>query len=338
MKQIIRLLYNTTAIVFLLAFKISLFGQIFDSDLSINDSTQLHLLETIHDDFFVGKTISIKNTDVLFKTNSQDTLHLKIAEIRHLSVYDGTIPKSKTKKAGNEKSNTQEISATKSHSNSKKKSIRKKSPYPIVPNLNHVFFSPSGFNLRRDEANYRSFWGIANSLSYGITDNISIGGDISSLILMSMVSVKIKGTINITKNIHIGAGVRLHGIKELGETLKSYTSYYSTLSLGNEKRFFNIAAGAIDDGKKATPYYTVGASVQMGKRWRFLADSFIREKTIDAYSMIFVGVSFLKRKFHWDLGINYSFNDEMDFGFTPILSYGCLIYKHPISEPIKTKL
>jgi len=115
----------------------------------------------------------------------------------------------------------------------------------INPQATRYFFAPSAMQLKKGEGYYQNAWLIYNQVSYGISNNLTIG--------MSMTPVGTGGTVkfglDISDNFHISAGgiaiVPFWDDEPVGIG-------FTNMTFGNERKNFSIAYGNAfsDDGNE----------------------------------------------------------------------------------------
>jgi len=92
------------------------------------------------------------------------------------------------------------------------------------PNATRYLFAPSGFNLKKGEGYYQNSYLILNSVNYGLTNFISIGGSIELISTLStlaegsfrpVVLITPKVGFPVAKDLNMGAGLLFMSIPEL---------------------------------------------------------------------------------------------------------------------------
>ncbi len=284
-------------------------------DLSIGDTTQIHILETKKGDTFVGRTLSIENLDISFLFNNRDTLHFKLAKLTSLRVYDPTKPSKKETKAQEEAQTEEEL-----YSQWAQEEIE-------IPGTEKVFLTPSAFTLKKNQWEYRNVGVFLNSLEHGIHDHISIGIDIIPLIEINIIGAKAKVSLDISDKIHLGAGVRLHYVTFAFEESTTLTSYYASATFGSREKFFNFSYGLISSeeiGQETAQSYSLGGSLRVSKQWKLVGDSFFStlRDSEEFPTFIYLGASYFGHKHRLDFGLTI-INVPDDFAFPlPTAGYG----------------
>ena len=115
----------------------------------------------------------------------------------------------------------------------------------INPQATRYFFAPSAMQLKKGEGYYQNAWLIYNQVSYGISNNLTIG--------MSMTPVGTGGTVkfglDISDNFHLSAG----GIAIIPFWDDEPVGIgFANMTFGNERKNISIAYGNAfsDDGNE----------------------------------------------------------------------------------------
>ncbi len=242
----------------------SLWGQHFDSNLDFSDSTQIHQLTTVKDDVFVGHVIVLKNNTLSFLLKNRDTLQFQLNEVESITVYDPASPVSK------EDHSETKVSQTKKPVEEEEKEIY---------GTEHLFFSPTAYNLRRKKANYRNTEILVNNANYGLTDYLSVGVGLSTGISEYLISLKLKASYPLTGFLRIGAGARYHISSREFNDLKNpnFSSFYGVISVGTKAMFANFSIGYINKKNWVLAegtYLSAGFSWMFDYRTRLVVESF----------------------------------------------------------------
>jgi len=110
------------------------------------------------------------------------------------------------------------------------------------PNKTRYFFSPSAEPLEKGEGYYQNVWLSINSVNYGITNNLTIGGGIefvSTALGEPIWFLNPKIGIPIAKDLHIGGGVLLAGLG--GNDVNGMA--YGVFTYGNSDASASIGIG-----------------------------------------------------------------------------------------------
>lgn len=129
-----------------------------------------------------------------------------------------------------------------------------------------LFASPTGFNLKAGDWDFRNRMVFDNGFSYGVTDNISIGA--GALVIIPYLNAK--GSFDFGKYLHVSAG----GLLLPGE-ITSF-GWHVAASLGTPNLFLNFSRfqnrGKVIDSDANFETTSLGLSARIANRSRFLAE------------------------------------------------------------------
>lgn len=168
------------------------------------------------------------------------------------------------------------------------------------------FYSPNAYGLKQGEGYYQNVWIFFNQVSYGFSDNFTIGvgtiplflfaGSPTPLWLTPKVTLPIKG-----EKIALGAGGILGTV--IGEEI-TFGLAYGTLTLGNRDRnlTFGLGYGAAEGEWTDTPLINVSGMYRVSDKSYLLMESyFVGDDGIN------VGIVLLGGRIAWE-------NIHLDFG------------------------
>jgi hypothetical protein len=125
-----------------------------------------------------------------------------------------------------------------------KNEIKKGEVWMKNPQAARYFYAPNGYGLEKGKGYYQNTWVLFNQVSYGISDNLSLGAGLLPLFLFAGTATPVwitpKLSIPVVKEkFNAGLGLLLAGI--LGEDSQVFGIAYCVGTLGNHDR--NITAG-----------------------------------------------------------------------------------------------
>jgi hypothetical protein len=168
------------------------------------------------------------------------------------------------------------------------------------------FYSPNAYGLRKGEGYYQNVWIFFNQLSYGFTDNFTMGVGMIPLFLFAGLPtpVWITPKVNIpikSEKVNLGAGGLLGTV--IGETA-SFGLAYGTLTLGNRDRnlTFGLGYGMAEGEWTDTPLINISGMYRVGEKGYMLLESyFVGDDGIN------VGIVMLGGRVAWE-------SIHLDFG------------------------
>jgi hypothetical protein len=147
------------------------------------------------------------------------------------------------------------------------------------PQEGRYFFSPSSYGLKKGEGYYQNTWVFFNQVSYGVTDNFSMGLGMVPLFLFSGTSTPVWITPKISiplnnDNFAIGGGALIGTVVGEGG---SYGVAYGTTTLGNrDTNFtFGVGYGYIDDEFASSPALSFSSMIRTGKKGYIITENYL---------------------------------------------------------------
>jgi len=186
------------------------------------------------------------------------------------------------------------------------------------PNATRYFFAPSGFNLKKGEGYYQNSYLILNSVNYGLTNNISIGGSIE---LISTFSSLADGSFNpiilitpkvafpVAKDLNVGAGLLFLSIPDIDVDPRTGAGIaYGIATYGNieHNATIGIGWGFIDGYWADRPVITLNGMTRVRPNMSLVTENWIIPFGDDLeegnyYGVYSYGVRFFGKKLSVDL-------------------------------------
>jgi hypothetical protein len=175
------------------------------------------------------------------------------------------------------------------------------------PRPTNYFFWPSAINLKKGEGYFQNNMLFLNSVHYGITDNISIGGGLEFISLFSGTPILFftpKVTFPAGRNLHAGGGLLLVTVPDEGSGGFLYGSatagsieHNVSGSLG-----FGFAGGEFS----STPLVNISGMTRVSRKLMLMSENWIIPLTDETAAAFSFGVRFLGDKIAADVGLVYS--------------------------------
>ncbi len=141
-------------------------------------------------------------------------------------------------------------------------------------------FGTNALGLRKGEGYYQNTWVLFNQFSYGITDNISVGGGLVPLFLFNGTSTPVWGTVKFSfpvasESFHLSAGSLFGTIP--GEDVGLFGLFFGQATIGNEQRNLTVGLGyGYADGEVGnTPTITLGGALPLGRKASLITENYI---------------------------------------------------------------
>jgi len=226
------------------------------------DTTDIWKIKTTDGNEFVGEIVLQTETEMKIKTLTIGTITLQLADIAKI-----------------EKVN--------------RKNIRGDEIWVENPHDSRYFFAPSSYGLRKGEAYYQNAWIFFNQLSYGVTDNFSIGAGTVPLFIFAGTSSPVwitpKISIPVTENnFALGGGAFVGTIIGEGE---EFGIVYGTSTFGSREKNLTLGLGyGFADGDFAdSPAITLSAMVRTGKKGYFITENYLLSTGGDTNGLLSFG-------------------------------------------------
>jgi hypothetical protein len=192
------------------------------------------------------------------------------------------------------------------------------------PQATRYFWQANGYGLKKGEGYYQNVWIFFNQVSYGITDNISIGAGIVPLFLFAGASTPVwltpKLSIPIVKDkFNVGAGALVGTV--LGEEDAGFGIAYGTTTFGNRNTNVSLGLGyGYLSGEWAdVPTVSLSAMIRTGQRGYLITENyFIGTADEDAILLSFGGRRLIKNS-GLDFGLLFPVNTDGSFFAIPWL-------------------
>jgi len=185
------------------------------------------------------------------------------------------------------------------------------------PHATRYFYSPNGYNLKKQEAYYQNTWVFFNQLSYGFTDQFSMGVGIMPIFLVGAgaapvwITPKI-GIPLIENKLNLGVGVLAATI--LGESDTGFGIAYTTLTHGDRDKNSTIGGGWAfsSDGWGKYPTITFAAMARFSKKGFFITENYLITTAYETIGIISFGGRSVQKKLAVDYGLIFPVNTGAD--------------------------
>lgn len=209
-------------------------------------------------------------------------------------------------------------------------------------NSSRNIFSPTGYSLKKGEGYYQNFMLLINQISYGVTDNFSIGVgfEIASLLIRAnsfneenesnvnlpafMITPKLSFPIKEDK-WNVGVGALILSIP-YNKDLVDLGVVYGVSTWGGRDNNFTLGVGmsATEDGIGSAPAITLSGTRRFSKRMALTTENWIISEGGETAMLNSLGFRYLGNRVSVDLAlIGGSFDGE--FGVSPIPLVGFTI-------------
>lgn len=203
------------------------------------------------------------------------------------------------------------------------------------PNATRYFFAPSAVPLKKKEGYFQNAYLLANSVSYGLTNNITIGGGVV-IPLLFYVTPKI--SYKVGKNLYAGGGI-LFTQSFISSMGLSAGIGYGLVTYGNLEHNITIGAGygmaTFDKKYRNTPMpiITVNGMSRVSKKISLISENWLIPRagynkeviTIDSsgyenYNSLYINENFYSVACSGGVRIMPSLKTSIDFGVVGIVN------------------
>ncbi|TNE54639.1 MAG: hypothetical protein EP344_14100 [Bacteroidetes bacterium] len=173
------------------------------------------------------------------------------------------------------------------------------------PNGTRYLFGPNGYGLRKGEGYYQNTWVFFNQVSYGITNNFTLGAGVIPLFIFAGAPTPIwitpKFSIPLKRNkVNLGVGGLFATV--LGEEAGSFGVAYGQLTLGQQGRNINIGLGYgyAGDSWANTPTVSLSGIYRTSKKFALLSENYIFDTGDESYLLMSFGGRFIGKRISID--------------------------------------
>jgi hypothetical protein len=187
------------------------------------------------------------------------------------------------------------------------------------PHATRYFFAPTGYGLRKGEGYYNNSMVFLNQVSYGVSDNFSIGLSAIPFVVTNALWITPKVSIPLKKDyLNAGVGVLAGGIFTTFDENFFLGLPYANLTLGSRNQNFTVGLGyGYGNGQWAqAPTLMIGSTARTGKKFAIVTENYFLGNTLDGPSTILsLGGRFLGKRVALDAAITGFLGSGSDFFF-----------------------
>lgn len=241
------------------------------SRLTVPDSVHVQRITLQDGSTIFGRVVAVNADTVVFQTTGAGTIQLQIGAIKEVQLIATS-------------------------------AVREGSYWFPNPNATRLFFAPTGQMLKKGEGYFSDYEVFFPGVSYGLTDNITIGGGVS--LFPAGVEDQVyyftpKIGFSPSEKLHLATGVLLVGSK--GET---GGVYYGVGTIGDGNASFSVGAGYGFAGGdvESKPVAMAGAEVRLSNRIGFVTENYLLPVS-DNNVLYSFGLRFMGEKLTTDLAL-----------------------------------
>jgi hypothetical protein len=193
------------------------------------------------------------------------------------------------------------------------------------PNATRLFFAPTGRMLSRGEGYYSNTYLFFNGVSRGVTDNFSIGGNVtvfpSSTRQLGYLTPKLG--VYTSENVNVGVGALL-GYNGFGstDTERQFGILYSVATVGSPDLSGTAGIGWGYQGAKLAnqPAVMIGGVARVSRRMALVTENYYLSAGSETHTILGYGFRFFGEKLSVDLAFLNSTSDAV-FPGIPFISF-----------------
>ncbi|HKI87469.1 MAG TPA: hypothetical protein VKA38_00485 [Draconibacterium sp.] len=260
-----------------------------------NSDTSLVRVETIDGNEFTGEIVGLDSLKIYLKTHNLGEIGILKSDI-------------------------------KSQQKIKVQQIKDGKVWFENPQSSRYFWAPNAYGLKKGEGYYQNIWVMWNQVSYGITDNFSIGGGIIPLFLFAGAPTPVfilpKISVPVQKDkFNISAGALVGTI--LGESETTFGILYGNTTVGTRDNnvTFGLGYGFAGGEWASSPMINIDGMFRLGSRGYFITENYYVNTGGTGAAVISLGGRWIIKKAALDFGLFLPVADTETFIALPWLGF-----------------
>ena len=192
------------------------------------------------------------------------------------------------------------------------------------PQSARYLWSPNGYGLKKGEGYYQNIWVLFNQVSYGVTNNISIGAGMIPVFLFGGGATPFwitpKLSIPVVKDkFNVGAGALLGTV--LGESGTGFGLLYGLTTAGSRDMnvTLGVGYGVSGSGWAESPLISLSALARTGARGYLITENYYINMDGETLVLLSAGFRWVIRKAGLDFGLVMPLTEDLTFIAIPWL-------------------
>ncbi len=193
------------------------------------------------------------------------------------------------------------------------------------PQSTRYLWAPNGYGLKKGEGYYQNIWVLWNQVTYGITNNFSVGGGVIPLFLFggapTPVFITAKVSVPIVKNkINVGGGVIAGTI--LGES-EGFGILYGLSTFGTPDNNVSVGLGYGFSGEEwaSSPMINVNGMFRITSRGYIITENYYINMDGERAAFLSLGGRWIIKKAALDYGLIFPIIEGSEFIAFPWLGF-----------------
>jgi len=264
------------------------------SNLNIPDSKQVQIITTYDKSTLIGRIVKIGEQEIQFKTEFGE-ITIPIQKIKSVEV----VPIS---------------------------SIKGGIYWFPNPNATRLYFAPTARMLKQGEGYFSDYYLFFPGISYGITDNVTIGGGISLIpwigIDKQLFYFTPKVGLKATKNFNFATGALIIKVPDSSDDDSPIVGILygvSTFGTPDGSITAGIGYGFVGSDLAEKPMFMIGGEKRLSRRMAFVTENWILpgvDQPLISYGMRFMG-----EKMSFDLALWNILSEDIFFPGMPYVDF-----------------
>ncbi len=192
--------------------------------------------------------------------------------------------------------------------------IAKENGWVENPNATRNIFSPTGYGLKKNEGYYQNFMLGLNQVSYGVTDNLTIGLTLEAFTTFAAINgfidspafaITPKYSIPVKKDFYnIGVGAMIINLPNT-DRLFDWNLFYVVNTIGSKDRnvSLGVAYGLRDGSLASRPTFTLSGAYRLSPKVSLITENWFISNIDSFQAFNLFGVRITGKKLSWDIAL-----------------------------------
>ena len=186
------------------------------------------------------------------------------------------------------------------------------------------FFGTNGYSLEKGTGYYQNTWVLFNQFSYGVSDNLSLGGGLIPLFLFNGTPTPFWGTIKYSlplpsDNFHLATGALFGVVPVDGAAAFGLVFAQATLGSNVSNVNFGMGYGFGGDTFAERPAFSFSTLLKAGKKTAFVSENYLIHIDEEYVGILSLGLRFYLRSVSIDGALIFPASGDIGFAAIPWL-------------------
>jgi len=185
------------------------------------------------------------------------------------------------------------------------------------PQAARYFWAPNGYGLRKGEGYFQNVWVLFNQVSYGLTNNFSIGFGVMPLFLFGGVETPLWFTPKfsfpiVEEKLNIGVGTLFATVTGVDNSMFGILYGQATFGSRDKNASIGIGYGYTRETFSSVPVFNLSAMVRTSQRGYFITENYVISSAGEVGVILFVGGRRIIKQVSLDFGLMMPIASGMD--------------------------